>query len=142
MMLYLEVQPAYKPGNNLVPGSEVGRSLYLVHRPFIGHFAIAARRGELSMLYRMRKLEHYAYDKTSKQRGCKESCKPCAPAHHINRQPYEQEVMQQLERPENKMIVQAHVLQRHGAYLAFEIFRVIQHEYPQDVQHGIQQPEI
>src|SRR5258708_40306966 len=40
------------------------------------------------------------------------------------------------------MIGQGHLLQRHIAYLTFEIFLIIQYEDPEDIQQGVKEPEI
>ena len=38
VMLYLEIQSAYQPGNEFIPGRKVCRGLYLVDGPFVLNF--------------------------------------------------------------------------------------------------------
>jgi len=50
--------------------------------------------------------------------------------------------MEYFKAPENKMIGRGHLLKRHRTHLAFEILLVIQYEDPENVQQGVEEPEI
>src|ERR1700722_11141071 len=50
--------------------------------------------------------------------------------------------MEDLETPEHKMIIQAHLLERHDPDPALEIFHIVHDEYPEDVEDAVKEPKI
>ena len=60
-MLYLEVQSAYQPGDEFVPGGKIGRGLYLVYGPLILNLIyIFTRNGKCGLFHGMCQLENNA----------------------------------------------------------------------------------
>src|SRR5580658_8385915 len=50
--------------------------------------------------------------------------------------------MEDLETPEHKVIVQAHLLERHDPDPALEIFHIVHYEYPEDIKDAVKEPKI
>src|SRR5882757_194948 len=85
MMLDLEVQSAYQPGNDRVAGSKISRRLDLVHRPFVFQLiGVDISNGKSRMLHRMRQLEYQAQHKTGDTRKDDEPNHPVRKTEHIN----------------------------------------------------------
>src|SRR3984885_11713981 len=143
MVLDLEVQSPNQPGYNGIACGKIRGSPDLVDSPLVLHLArgLVGYR-ESSKLDGMSELEDHAKYKTGHQGENDKADHPVVPADHIDRQADKQEGMEDLKAPEHKMIAQGHFLQRHPANLAFEIFGVIQHKDPENVEDTIEEPEV
>src|SRR5579872_3911755 len=89
VMLYLEVQATYKPGNYLVPGSKVGSGPDLVDGPFgINKLMRSASAGhiEFGFFNHMRQLKHYGEGKPHGKMDDQKTDQPRLPTQYIDRQ--------------------------------------------------------
>jgi len=143
MVFDLEVQAADQPGHDRIAGGEIGRRLDLVYRPFVLHLAgdLTCQR-ERCMLDRVRQLEDHAQHKPSHHRHDRKTDQPVIPAEAVDRERNKNKSMDDFETPEHKMIIQAHLLERHDPDPALKIFHIIHDEYPEDIEDAVKEPKI
>src|SRR6185503_19219334 len=114
MVLYLKIQSADKPGDDLITRSEIGGRPYLVYGPFFFHLLrlIHPDMNKFRPIYHMRQLEYDSQRKTQRKMHTDEPDSPGSPTHKINRQPDIKSNIEQLAQPEYKVLLTIHLSQR------------------------------
>lgn len=139
VVLYLEVEPAGKPGDDLVLSRKIGGGDYLVNGPLIFNLQliICLHVFESCIFYHMGQLEYDGQGDTHHNVHAHESDKPGHPAHHECGDEDIEQYVQYLADPEDEMLSPIHFLQGCVYDLSFEVFVEIEHQHPGQGGNGV-----
>lgn len=110
MVLYLKIQAADKPGDDLITRSKICRRPHLVYSPFFFHLLrlIYPYMKKFRPLHHMRQLKYDRQGKPQRNMHTDEPDSPGSPAYTIHRQSDIKNSIQQLAKPEYKVFPEIH----------------------------------